>query len=100
MKRIYTLLFTAFLVVSSYAFGMGLHINRLQEDFDRDTPCTLDRLKAQGFTNIETSVTHFLVLRIGTAKPWSPPYEDILDVRPLIYREYRVCIQCGASDHA
>lgn len=28
----------------------------LQEDFDRDTPATLDHLKAQGFADIETSV--------------------------------------------
>ena len=28
----------------------------LQEDFDRDTPGTLDRLKSQGFTDLETSV--------------------------------------------
>jgi sugar phosphate isomerase/epimerase len=28
----------------------------LQEDFDRDTPGTLDRLKAMGFTDLETSV--------------------------------------------
>ncbi|NBV87369.1 MAG: sugar phosphate isomerase/epimerase, partial [Verrucomicrobia bacterium] len=35
---------------------MGLQMYSLQEDFDRDTPGTLDRLKAQGFTDIETSV--------------------------------------------
>jgi sugar phosphate isomerase/epimerase len=34
----------------------GLQMYSLQEDFDRDTPGTLDRLKAQGFTDIETSV--------------------------------------------
>ena len=34
----------------------GLQMYSLQEDFDRDTPGTLDKLKAQGFTDIETSV--------------------------------------------
>jgi len=56
MKFIHTLLLTSFLTLSSHAFGLGLQMYSLQEDFDRDTPGTLDRLKAQGFTDIETSV--------------------------------------------
>ncbi len=36
--------------------SVGLQMYSLQEDFDRDTPGTLDRLKVQGFTDIETSV--------------------------------------------
>lgn len=56
MKLIHALLLTAFLAISSHAFGMGLQMHSLQEDFDRETPGTLDRLKAQGFTDIETSV--------------------------------------------
>ena len=35
---------------------IGLQMYSLQEDFDRDTPQTLDQLKAQGFTDLETSV--------------------------------------------
>jgi sugar phosphate isomerase/epimerase len=49
-------LLTALLALSSHAFGLGLQMYSLQEDFDRDTPGTLDRLKAQGFTDLETSV--------------------------------------------
>jgi sugar phosphate isomerase/epimerase len=56
MKLIHTLLLTAFFAFSSHAFGLGLQMYSLQEDFDRDTPGTLDRLKAQGFTDLETSV--------------------------------------------
>jgi sugar phosphate isomerase/epimerase len=56
MKLIHTLLLTSFLTLSSHAFGLGLQMYSLQEDFDRDTPGTLDRLKAQGFTDLETSV--------------------------------------------
>ena len=56
MKTIHTLLLTALLALSSHAFGLGLQMYSLQEDFDRDTPGTLDRLKAQGFTDLETSV--------------------------------------------
>ena len=56
MKLIYTLLLTALFALSSHAFGLGLQMYSLQEDFDRDTPGTLDRLKAQGFTDLETSV--------------------------------------------
>jgi sugar phosphate isomerase/epimerase len=56
MKPIHTLLLTALLALSSPAFGLGLQMYSLQEDFDRDTPGTLDRLKAQGFTDLETSV--------------------------------------------
>jgi sugar phosphate isomerase/epimerase len=56
MKLIHTLLLTAFLAFSSHAFGLGLQMYSLQEDFDRDTPGTLDRLKEQGFTDLETSV--------------------------------------------
>jgi len=56
MKLIHTLLLTSFFTLSSHAFGLGLQMYSLQEDFDRDTPGTLDRLKAQGFTDLETSV--------------------------------------------
>lgn len=56
MKHIYTLLLTALLVLSSHAFGHGLQMYSLQDEFDRDTPATLDRLKSQGFTDLETSV--------------------------------------------
>lgn len=56
MKTIHTLVLTAFLTLSSHAFGLGLQMYSLQEDFDRDTPGTLDRLKVQGFTDLETSV--------------------------------------------
>jgi sugar phosphate isomerase/epimerase len=49
-------LLIALLALSSHAFGLGLQMYSLQEDFDRDTPGTLDRLKAQGFTDLETSV--------------------------------------------
>jgi hypothetical protein len=56
MKLIHTLVLTAFLTLSSHAFGLGLQMYSLQEDFDRDTPGTLDRLKSQGFTDLETSV--------------------------------------------
>ncbi len=51
-----TLILTALLALSSNAFGLGLQMYSLQEDFDRDTPGTLDRLRAQGVTDIETSV--------------------------------------------
>ncbi len=56
MKLIQTLLLTSFLTFSSHASGQGMQMYSLQQDFDRDTPGTLDRLKAQGFTDIETSV--------------------------------------------
>lgn len=56
MKLIHPLLFTALLALGSEAFGLGLQMYSLQEEFDRDTPATLDRLKAQGFTDLETSV--------------------------------------------
>ena len=56
MKLIHTLLLTTLLAHSSHAFGLGLQMYSLQEDFDRDTPGTLDQLKAQGFTDLETSV--------------------------------------------
>ena len=49
-------LLIALLALSSHAFGLGLQMYSLQEDFDRDTPGTLDRLKSQGFTDLETSV--------------------------------------------
>jgi len=49
-------LLTTLLALSSHAFGLGLQMYSLQEDFDRDTPGTLDRLKSQGFMDIETSV--------------------------------------------
>jgi len=44
------------LTVSAHGATPGLQMYSLQEDFDRDTPGTLDRLKGQGFTDIETSV--------------------------------------------
>jgi sugar phosphate isomerase/epimerase len=56
MKLIHTLLLSALLALSSHAFPVGLQMYSLQEDFDRDPPGTLDRLKAQGFTDVETSV--------------------------------------------
>ncbi|MFZ4768037.1 MAG: hypothetical protein ACOYMN_24070 [Roseimicrobium sp.] len=56
MKFIHTLLLTALLALSSHAFGLGLQMYSLQDYFDRDTPGTLDRLKAQGFTDLEVSV--------------------------------------------
>jgi sugar phosphate isomerase/epimerase len=56
MKPIYTLLLTGLLALSSTAFGLGLQMYSLQDYFDRDTPGTLDRLVAQGFTDLETSV--------------------------------------------
>lgn len=56
MKHIHTVLLTALLALSSHAFGLGLQMYSLQDDFDRDTPGTLDRLKSQGFTDLETSV--------------------------------------------
>ena len=56
MKLIHTLIPTLFLTLLPHAFGLGLQMYSLQEDFDRDTPGTLDRLKAQGFTDLETSV--------------------------------------------
>jgi len=56
MKPIHSLLLTALLTLSSPAFGLGLQMYSIQEDFDRDTPGTLDRLKAQGFTDLETSI--------------------------------------------
>jgi len=56
MKPTLTLLTALLLALSSHAFGLGLQMYSLQEDFDRDTPGTLDRLKAQGFTDLETSV--------------------------------------------
>ncbi|MFM7399162.1 MAG: sugar phosphate isomerase/epimerase family protein [Verrucomicrobiota bacterium] len=55
-KLIQALLIAALLGLPSLTFGMGMQMYSLQEDFDRDTPGTLDRLKAQGFTDIETSV--------------------------------------------
>ena len=55
MKMI-ALLFSLAVASASHAAGPGLQMYSLQEDFDRDTPGTLDRLKAQGFTDIETSV--------------------------------------------
>ena len=58
MKFPYTLLLTALLALSSESFGLGLQMYSLQEEFDRDTPATLDRLKAQGFMDLETSVFH------------------------------------------
>lgn len=57
MKRL--LLFSASLVVltaMAQTSQPGLQMYSLQEQFDRDAPGTLDRLKAQGFTDIETSV--------------------------------------------
>ncbi len=56
MKLTHTLLLIALFALSSNAFGLGMQMYSLQEDFDRDTPGTLDRLKAQGFTDLETSV--------------------------------------------
>ena len=56
MKFPYTLLLTALLALSSESFGLGLQMYSLQEEFDRDTPATLDRLRAQGFMDLETSV--------------------------------------------
>jgi sugar phosphate isomerase/epimerase len=56
MKMIRPLLFAALLALSCHAFGLGLQMYSLQEEFDRDTPGTLDRLKSQGFMDIETSV--------------------------------------------
>ena len=35
---------------------VGLQMYSLQEDFDRDTPGTLDRLKSHGIRDVETSV--------------------------------------------
>jgi sugar phosphate isomerase/epimerase len=56
LKLIQALLFAALLGLPSVSSGMGLQMYSLQEDFDRDTPGTLDRLKSQGFTDLETSV--------------------------------------------
>ena len=56
MKTIHRLILTALMALSTHAFGLGLQMYSLQEDFDLDTPGTLDRLKAQGFTDLETSV--------------------------------------------
>jgi sugar phosphate isomerase/epimerase len=56
MKTIHRLILTALMAFSTHAFGLGLQMYSLQEDFDLDTPGTLDRLKAQGFTDLETSV--------------------------------------------
>ena len=44
------------LTVSAHAATPGLQMYSLQDDFDRDAAATLDRLKTQGFTDIETSV--------------------------------------------
>ena len=56
MKLLKSLFFAAVLALSSAAFGVGLQMYSLQEEFDRDTPGTLDWLKAQGFMDLETSV--------------------------------------------
>ena len=56
LKLIQALLVAALLGLPSVTSGMGLQMYSLQEDFDRDTPGTLDRLKSQGFTDLETSV--------------------------------------------
>jgi len=54
--KIIALMFSLAVASAAHAAGPGLQMYSLQEDFDRDTPGTLDRLKAQGFTDIETSV--------------------------------------------
>jgi sugar phosphate isomerase/epimerase len=56
MKHILPFVVASLLPLCSHAFGVGLQMYSLQEQFDRDTPGTLDWLKAQGFTDIETSV--------------------------------------------
>ena len=56
MKLLRSLLFGVLLVLSSNAFGVGLQMYSLQEEFDRDTPGTLDWLKSHGFMDLETSV--------------------------------------------
>ena len=56
MRPTLTLLTAVLFALCSHAFGSGLQMYSLQGDFDRDTPGTLDRLRAQGFTDIETSV--------------------------------------------
>lgn len=56
MMRIPAMLIAALIASTSHASGQGMQMYSLQEDFDRDTPGTLDRLKAQGFRDIETSV--------------------------------------------
>ncbi len=56
MKITRLILFSAVLALSSTAFGLGLQMYSLQEEFDRDTPGTLDRLKSVGFNELETSV--------------------------------------------
>lgn len=56
MKNNPLILLTAFIAFSSHAFGLGLQMYSLQEDFDRDTPGTIDKLNSQGFTDLETSV--------------------------------------------
>ena len=56
MLRLAAILIAGVLAFATPAMGIGLQIYSLQEDFDRDTPGTLDRLKSQGFTDIETSV--------------------------------------------
>ena len=56
MKLLKALFFGAVLALSSTAFGVGLQMYSLQEEFDRDTPGTLDWLKSHGFMDLETSV--------------------------------------------
>jgi sugar phosphate isomerase/epimerase len=56
MKHILSLVVASLLPLCSHASGVGLQMYSLQEQFDGDTPGTLDWLKAQGFTDIETSV--------------------------------------------
>ena len=56
MKLIHTFILTLFFTLLPKAFGLGLQMYSLQEDFDRDTPGTLDRLVAQSVCPCKVSV--------------------------------------------
>lgn len=57
MKKFILSLFVFFTASASAQLPqLGLQMYSLQEAFDRDTPGTLDTLRAQGFTDLETSV--------------------------------------------
>ena len=58
MKHTFALVLASLLPLCSHAFGVGMQMYSLQEQFDRDTPGTLDWLKAQGFTDAGRSSGH------------------------------------------
>lgn len=90
MKLIHTFILTLFLTLLPKAFGLGLQMYSLQEDFDRDTPGTLDRLGAQSACPF-TSLRSVCPCKVSVPSPLACPH---LSKKPVL----RKLESCRAVD--